>query len=172
MSEKAQAKVEYVGNGGIVDGPAKAIGIKVTDQTTGESVNFILGDSTVLRMFTVFGAFTIAQQTMKKSHAPIAEWSARYRKIMTSTGIDDSTWGDEKPVKAPKVPKDPLAELVDVIKAVKASLNLLFDEAATRAKLADPAFRRAAKKEPHVAAEFARRKSATAVASTDSIAAL
>lgn len=60
--------------------------------------------------------------------------------------------------------KDPLAELIDVIRTVKAALSLPWDETSTRAKLADPVFRRAARKEPHVAAEFARRKAAAAPA--------
>lgn len=84
------------------------------------------------------------------------------------------TWKAAKPPKAPRVPKDPLAELVDVIRTVKAALALPWDESATRVKLADPVFRRAAKREPHVAAEFARRKAAATpeTATPDTVAVL
>ena len=111
----------------------------------------------VNRQFALFGVAALVRETLRKSPAdPAAELAARFAKI------SDSTWGDEKLPRAKKPPRDPLAELVDVIRAVKEAKGLVFVESETRAKLADPEWKRRARKEPHVAAELARRKAAAA----------
>lgn len=168
-SAVAKPSITYIAeNGTPVAGPAVAFGVEVG--FNGASVTFGLPtEPDRLRMFAVFGMFTLASAAAKKSLAPVAEVDARFRQV----SISPLAWGDEKPAKTPKTPKDPLAEMVDVIRAVKTAAGVPFDEAATRAKLADPEFRKKARRVPEVAAEFARRKTASpTTASGEGLAAL
>ncbi len=136
-----------------------------------DAAGFRIGDFTWLmpadgsaKLFALFGAASLALPIAKKWDSIGAGFGAALEARFAK--VSPTAWGDERvarPKPDPEAKKRAaLDELVDVIRVCKHTAGLAFDEPTVRGKLADAAFARKVRKEPHIAAEIARRSGAAA----------
>lgn len=165
QARKKGPSVVFVDSGGSPTSMLAAQGIRI-----GEWVYWLPAAPTdgLTRMFALFGAAALALPIAKKWESIGADSVGALTQRFAA--ITPSAWGDEK---QPKAKADPearkraaLDELVSVIATCKQAAGLAFDEPTVRAKLADAAFARKVRKEPHIAAEIARRAGAQPTADT------
>ena len=167
-ARKRAPAVRYVDSGGADVSIAAAQGIRVGAWT------YLLPADGSARLFALAGMAALALPIAKKHDAIGADPTATLAQRFAA--VTPSAWGDEKSARAKPDPearkRAALDELVDVVRTCKQAAGLPFDEAGVRAKLADPAFARKARKEPHIAAEIARRAGASAPPPANTLAGL
>lgn len=154
--KKAPA-VTFIDTEGVETPIATAQGIRI-----GAWTQLLPADGSA-RLFTLAGMAALALPIARKYAATGAEPGAVLNERFAK--VTPTAWGDEKPARTKPDPearkRAALDELVDVVRTCKQAAGLGFDEASVRVKLADAAFARKVRKEPHIAAEIARRAGAT-----------